>query len=657
MKIDEAKLTAYLLGEIHDPEQCRAIESALEADPELQRQADEIQALQDQLRAAFQKEHYVPSEFPGIPQTLPQLSRKDEDSSTIRWLPWVSGLAASFAVVCGFILLDLGEPSSPSMVDTSSGTQNGSVALEDFDLSLIRSELLGPGATWSDSQVLTNSRFYSEALEKMILPALTGSSVMDFGSTDVFEERAFSESFRDPLSEVPLYWDGFGMTRLELALGRGELPKPEEVEVEALVNAFAYDYDAPDSEEEAFAVHMEQAESPWQEGQTLLRVGLQGYDRSNDNLELNNFVFLIDVSGSMDEANKLPLIQEGLKYVAERMRPRDRMAIVTYGGSSFVHLPSTLGLDHERITTAINELASGVGSDEEGGILEAYRIATNSFMEDGRNRVIVCTDGDVQLGVRDSRQLDRTVMAGLQGGISLSVFGFSMVPGRHPGIEALATLGGGQFGFVDSPIDVTRSFAGRLTGEFATIASDVRLEVEFNPERVDAYRLIGYEENSGEVNRLAATRSEQLDVPSGHAVTALYELIPHEIQEDPKSRGAEIAALTNSQEEDVVEELVTVRVHYQPEGRTQEELIEVLFSEDASPFEKASDDMRCAAAVTGFGQILRNSPYKGDVDFNWVLSTAGGAIGENSGGTRTQFLEMVRQAETITNSDYSSAEN
>lgn len=657
MKLDEAKLTAYLLGEINDPEQCRAIESALEADPELRRQADEIRALEAQLRGAFQEERFVPKAFPGIPSTLPQLNRTDGDSATIKWLPWVSGMAASFALICGFVLLIPGDPDVPALVDASRTAPTDTVALENIDLSLIRSELLGPGATWSDSQVLTRSRFYEQALKTMILPVATPSASAEYSSAHSAVGQGFSNTYNEPLSEVPLFWDGFGMTRLELALGRGRLPSPGDVDVEALVNAFSYEYEAPNSEEEAFAVHMEQAESPWQEGQTLLRVGLQSYDKVEDVPDFNNFVFLVDVSGSMDEPNKLPLVKEGLKHVADRMRARDQMAIVTYGGSSEVHLPSTLGLDRERIETAIAQLEPGVGSDSEGGVLEAYHIATGSFIEGGQNRVIVCTDGDMQLGVRDSRQLGRTIQSGVEAGISLSLYGFSMESGRHQEIETLAARGRGHFGYVDSALDVTRSFAGRLTGEFAAIANDVRLEVEFNPERVDAYRLIGFEEKASENTRLAATRPSQLEVPVGHSVTALYELIPSEAREDPKSRGEEIAALAESREEDAAQELVTVRVHFHPEGRSQEELIEVLFSEDASPFDEATDDLRFAAAVTGFGEILRNSPYKGDVDFNWVLSTAGGAIGNNSGGTRTQFLEMVRQAEAITQSDYSTSEN
>ncbi len=358
----------------------------------------------------------------------------------------------------------------------------------------------------------------------------------------------------------------------------------------------------------------------------------------------------------MDEAYKLPLVKEGLKYVAERMRPRDRLAIVTYGGSSEVHLPSTLGLDRGRILEGIEALEPGIGTESDSAVLEAYRIAADAYMEDGSNRVIVCTDGDVQLGVVDSQQLNWTIEKAAQRNITLSTFGFSMGPGRHETFESLASLGQGEVGYVDSPLDVNRSFAGRLTGEIATIASDVRLELEFNPKKVDAYRLIGYEGQLPEENSLALSRPSQLDVSVGHTLTALYELIPHELMEDPKSKGSEIASLVSAQEDDVVEELVTVRVHYQPEGRTQEELIEVLFSEEASPFEEASDDMRFAAAVTGFGQILRNSPYKGDVDFNWVLSTAGGAIGNNSGGYRTQFLEMVRQAEAISKTDFSAAE-
>ena len=660
MNIDEAKLTAYLLGELSDAELCDLIEKELKTNPELKKKAEEIKALEMGLRNAYENERYVPNEFPGIPSTFPQLRAGDDTTNLTHWLPWVAGLAASFAIVCSFLLLDFWEsnPDGSPFVSVPVPRDSGMVPLEDFDLSLIRSELLGEGATWSDSQVLASSPFYKKAIELMVLPSdLDRPSEFLIGSTDSFLDRDFSKVFTQPYSHVPLFWDGFGMTRLELALGRGILPDPKSVEVDALVNAIPYDYEAPDNLDEPFAVHMEQAESPWQEGQTLLRVGLQSYDKAIELPSQNNYVFLVDVSGSMDEPYKLPLVKEGLKHIAKQMRPRDRMAIVTYGGSSVVHLVSTLGLDYERIRKAIESLDPGVGTDAEGAVLEAYRIAADAYMEEGSNRVIVCTDGDVQLGVVDSQQLKWTIENGAKNGITLSTYGFFMGPGRHANFEELAALGQGEFAYIDSALDVTRAFAGRVTGEVANIASDVRLEVEFNPEKVDAYRLIGYEEQSPDETHLAISRPSLQEVSAGHSLTALYELIPNEMREDPKSKGSQIASLAGNQEEDLIEELVTVRVHYQPEGRTQEELIEVLFSGEASPFEEASDDMRFAAAVTGFGQILRNSPYKGDVDFNWVLSTAGGAIGENSGGYRTQFLEMVRQAETITNSDYSAAEN
>lgn len=649
MKLDETKLTAYLLGEITDPEQCRAIEEALAASPDLQRKAEEIRVLQNHLQDAFDAESYTPAQFTGIPVNFPKLNLEDQKSSPFHWLPLVSGLAASLALVCAFVLLDFGssDPRGSVIVSDPGNTLADPVALENFDLSMIRSDLLGGSATWSDSQVLAKSPFYKLALESMMLPA--ASDVSGHGDT-------FLSAFQKPYSEVPLFWDGFGMTRLELALGRGKLPEPDAVQVEALVNAIVYDYETPEEPEEPFALHMEQTESPWTEGQTLLRVGLQSYDKPLESPRNSNWVFLVDVSGSMDEPDKLPLIKAGLNALAESMSPRDRVAIVTYGGSSSVHLTSTLGLDRQRIIDSISALDLGVGSDTDDGILEAYRIAEDSYMEGGNNRVIVCTDGDVMLGVRDSRQLQQTIGRFAEKGITLSAYGFSVGLGRHDGIESLAKIGEGGFGYIDSPLDLKNSFAGRLTGEVTTLARDVKLEVEFNPEKVESYRLIGFEENNEEQPLLVDSRPSTLEVFPGHTVTALYELIPSEILQDPKSQGAEIAALSEPVEEEPVAELVTVRVHYQPEGRTQEELIEVLFSGEPSPFEEASDDLRFAAAVTGFGQILRNSPYKGDVDFNWVLSTAGGAVGNNSGGTRTQFLEMVRQAEAITNSDYSAAD-
>jgi Ca-activated chloride channel family protein len=659
MKIDETKLTAFVLGEIIDPDLCQTIEEAILNDPLIQKRAEEISLLETSLRTAFQEETYQPLNSPSFPLKFPDLKAQEDESTPVRWLPWISGLAAALCIVASLVIFGYHFPQPGN----SESVRHEPVSLnwteEDLnDLAVMQTEnLLGTSASWSDSLVLANSIFLAENDDLLFQPISTHSAASAPLVTEGMPDRRFTDTWAEPLSDIPILYDGLGLTKLELYLSHGDLPTPKEVQIDALVNGFDYNYSSPTNRKEPFAVQVEQAVSPWTIGHTLLRVGVQGYEIPWENRTNSNLVFLVDVSGSMDEANKLPLVKAGIERMIDQLRPNDQIAIVTYGGTSKVILQSTSVSNKAEILETVSKLKPGGSSKARVGIQEAYTIAAEAFLQEGDNRIIVCTDGDLALGTTDPLQLGKLVKKKAEEGIRLSAFGFSVGPQRHLRMEALAALGGGKFGYIDSPIDVIRAFSGKVSGALRPIARNVRFEVEFNPQRVDSYRLIGYEDFPETELVVANNRPSEIEVHSGHSVTALYELIPHELTRDPKSDAIEIASTIDHSGAEEIEELVTVRVHYLPEGRTQAELIEVLFSEEALSFEDSSTDLRFAAAVTGFGQILRNSPYKGDVDFSWVLSTAGNALGSDKGGTRTQFLEMVRQAEAITKPDYSASEN
>lgn len=656
MNTDETKITAYLLGEIKDEELCREIESAIQEDSDLKKYADELRHLQSGLSDAFENELYQPMKSPSFHEKdAPGLRPLADTTSSFKWVPWVSGLAASVALIGCLIILSNEVPKSdPSemvavrSIPTDPGLSNTSNRF------LSASSNLAPGEVVDRPRVA--SRFNtppSESSPFTLFQGYSEQSNLQLEVSNFLIERDFSDAWTHPLSEFPINTDLNGFQDLETALSRGRLPSPEIVQIDSLLNAFNYNYLPAPTIDVPFAVHLEQVVSPWISGHTLLRVGVKGYELPLDESGDASLVFLVDVSGSMDEEFKLPLVSYGIKRLTEQLDPHDRMAIVTYGGASELILPSTMVSDSEKIMEALSRLVPGGNTLASAGILEAYRIAEASFIEGGNNRVVVCTDGDLSLGLSDPVLLNKLVSGQAARGVSLSTYGFSVGEKRDFDLEELAGVGNGQTAYIKNRADLENTFVGQVSGATLTIAQDVKLEVEFNPEKVDAYRLIGYEKE----DPVSVAEAENDPIPeniqSGHSVTALYEVIPAELAEDPAANAESIASTALNNANSKATELVTVRVHYQPEGRSQSELIEVLFSEDAVSFEDATPDFQLAAAVTGFGQLLRNSRYKGDVNFEWVISTTQNAISNDASGYRNSFLEMVRQAEAISNSDSS----
>ncbi|MCB1120921.1 MAG: von Willebrand factor type A domain-containing protein [Verrucomicrobiae bacterium] len=650
MKIDEVKLTAYLAGEPIESELKKRIEDAILEDDEIGREAQELRELIDDVESAFATERPADLPMPEFNHYPDQPKLVPDTFNILHILPWISGIAAAILLGLGIIYLSRETPYATSNQETVQVQQPQLQNVDSQTTSQFR-DLVGSSLTWSQSQVLADSVFLpdDEALLSLSVPAKTGILPSSMpGSTG---DRPFSKTWSEPFSQVPLFYDGLALTRLELALNQGQLPEPSDVQVEALVNGFPYRQPVSSTKSsDAFSISMEQANSPWSAGNTLLRVGLQALEPTSGSQPRNNLVFLVDVSGSMDKANKLPLIRAGLKKLLDELRPMDRLAILTYGPASELLLDSTYVFDRNNILAAISRLEPVSSEKEQNSLQLAYDIAHKHFMEEGYNRIVVCTDGDLSLGNVLPGELRRLVREQAEKGVSLSVYGFGTDSQKERRLERLAALGQGSVGFVNSPLDVVKDFSGRLSGLFTPVAMDVKMELEFNPEKVDSYRLIGFEESEEDSSTIDSPVKRE--VFAGHSLTALYELIPNEFARDPKADAADgISPPLEAAEETAPQELVTVRVQYLPEGRTQEEMIEAFFNEDATPFGEATSDTRFAAAVTGFGQILRNSPYKGDIDYDWVLQTAANSLGNDEGGKRTRFLELVRQAEAIRNSE------
>ncbi|MDQ5980422.1 MAG: Ca-activated chloride channel, partial [Verrucomicrobiota bacterium] len=436
-------------------------------------------------------------------------------------------------------------------------------------------------------------------------------------------------------------------------LNQGQRPPADAVRIEELVNYFSYNYPQPVGET-PFAASLEVASAPWAPEHRLVRIGLKGREVSDASRPKANLVFLLDVSGSMQSANKLPLVKQSMRLLVEKLRADDRVAIAVYAGSSGLALPSTPVSRKADILEAIDRLAAGGSTNGALGIHLAYDIAKANFVEGGVNRVILATDGDFNVGTTSEGELVRLVGEKAKSGVFLSVLGFGMGNLKDGTLEQIADKGNGHYATIDSLAEAKKTLVEQAGGTLVTIAKDVKIQVEFNPAQVAAYRLIGYE------NRLLAKEdfnNDQVDageIGAGHTVTALYEIVPA----GTELAGVAVPAVDELKYQRVETpdarrqlsssgELLTVKVRYkEPTGDTSSKL-EFPLRDTGVRFEDASHDFKFAAAVAAFGMALRDSPHKGSLTLAEVSAWGRAGLGSDAGGYRSEFLGLVGKAQAL----------
>ena len=430
------------------------------------------------------------------------------------------------------------------------------------------------------------------------------------------------------------------------------LPPADAVRIEELVNYFDYNY-APPTDEHPFAVHLAAAACPWKPEHKLVRIGLKGREIENSKRPVSNLVFLIDTSGSMMQPNKLPLVKRGLEMLSGQLGENDRISMVVYAGAAGLVLPATSGDNHQTIHEALDRLQAGGSTNGGAGIKLAYDTARENFVKDGVNRVILCSDGDFNVGVTSPGELIRLAEDNAKSGVFLTVLGFGIGNHNDALLEQVSNKANGNYYFVDNESEARKVLVDQMTGTLTTIAKDVKLQLEFNPAKVAAYRLIGYE------NRLLAARDfndDQKDageIGAGHTVTALYEIKPvmagegaidlndSEIDDLKYQKPRESAPAANA------DELLTVKLRYkQPDG-DKSTLLSVPLSDSTKRFSEAPADMQFAGAVAMFGMLLRGSEQVGQTNWDSVLEIAGSALGDDKQGYRAQFVEIVKAAKQI----------
>ena len=468
---------------------------------------------------------------------------------------------------------------------------------------------------------------------------------------NAIRENVFLAAQDNPLSTFSIDVDTASYSNVRRFLQSDQLPPAGAIRTEELINYFRYAYPQPEGNA-PFSVNVEAARAPWDSRRELVQIGLKGRETHASERAPANLVFLIDSSGSMNSPDKLPLLQRSLRALVENLSPKDRVAIVAYAGSSGLVLPSTPGTKKQEIIDAFTNLSAGGSTHGSEGIKLAYEVARENFLKEGSNRVILCTDGDFNVGVTDQSELQRLIEKERASGVFLSVLGFGTGNLKDSTMELLADKGNGNYAYTDSLTEGRKVLVEEMGSTLFTIAKDVKIQVEFNPARVAGYRLIGYE------NRLLAKedfnddKKDAGEIGEGHTVTALYEIIPAgqsvpgQPSVDPlryqKPEAATTAAAPRS------DELLTVKLRYKAPDGDKSELLEVPFGAKEIPdFGNASDDFRFASAVAAFGMKLRNSPEQGDISWDDIQKIARGSLGEDAGSYRAEFLTLIERAKAL----------
>jgi len=453
----------------------------------------------------------------------------------------------------------------------------------------------------------------------------------------------FRDPQREPLSTFSIDVDTASYANVRRFLSERQLPPPDAVRIEELVNYFRYDYPEPRGKV-PFSVTVDSASVPWQPEHRLVRIGLRGRAPSDDAPKVKNLVFLVDVSGSMDSPDKLPLVQRSLRLLVDELSPEDRVALVVYAGNSGVVLPSTSVDSRTTILDAIERLKAGGSTNGGSGIQLAYDMARKHMAKEGVNRVILATDGDFNVGITDRAALLRLIEEERRSGVFLSVLGFGTGNLKDGTMEQLADHGNGNYGYIDSLSEARKLLVREMDATLETIAKDVKLQVEFNPAKVAAYRLVGYE------NRVLAARDFNDDkkdageIGAGHTVTALYEIVPVGVtiaaSVDPL-RYQPTAPRDAVQTSDATSELLTVKLRYKEPSADTSQLLAVPFTDDGRSFDEAGPELRFAASVAAFGLCLRRSEAAGATTLRDVYRWAEPAIGADPHGDRREFLKLV----------------
>lgn len=684
MRVDEndPRVTAYALGEMEESER-EVFEAALAGDPDAQSYIDEIRRAAAILTEDLQGEpspELLNGQRAAIEAKLREIAAAKTSSQNVVTfrIPLLARrtwhLLASNAAATVLVLTAAAIPAFWSILrDEPPAIRKTPPIADSYRRDIVlpqQSPLVPPPSAGADR--LSGTRIESGVEQVASLGYIAGSAAdgveggapgeidetlrdqsgaFNTESYDRLDENPFLGVARNPLSTFSIDVDTASYSNVRRFLNEGRLPPKDAVRIEELVNYFEYDYPQPEGDD-PFAVKVDVAAAPWAPSHRLARIGLKGREVPVAERPASNIVFLVDVSGSMQPPNKLPLLKRAMSLLVDNLTDRDRVAIVVYAGASGLVLPSTSCEARGEIHRALDRLEAGGSTNGGSGIKLAYDIASECFIDGGTNRVILATDGDFNVGVTDQGELTRLIETEAKRGVFLSVLGFGMGNYKDSTLEKLADRGNGNYAYIDTIAEARKVLLDQLSSTLITIAKDVKIQVEFNPRHVASYRLIGYENRALRAEDFNDDAKDAGEIGAGHTVTALYELIPPGVgaaaergvdplryQSSAKTTGAAASG-----------ELFTVKLRYKDPQSLTSKLIERRVMDEGQGFEQADEDLRFAAAVAAFGMVLRESPHKGSATLEAAVQWARESVGTDRDGYRAGFIELVRMARTLTNS-------
>jgi Ca-activated chloride channel family protein len=454
-------------------------------------------------------------------------------------------------------------------------------------------------------------------------------------------ENSYMSTSVEPLSTFSIDVDNasYAVVR-QYIQQQNSFPDPDAIRIEELINAFSYNYPKPELDK-PLTVSSEVMVCPWEKDHQLLKLSMKAKEIDYNSAPANNLVFLIDVSGSMDEENKLPLVKEGLKLLTANLRPIDKISIVVYAGAAGLVLDATSGEYKSKIYSAIEQLQSGGSTAGGEGLVLAYATAKKHFLKNGNNRIILCSDGDFNVGATSETEIEELIESKRKEGVYISVLGFGMGNYKDDRMELLADKGNGNYAYIDNLNEAKKRLVGQMGGMLYTVAKDVKFQVEFNPFKVEQYRLIGYENRMLNNEDFVDDKKDAGELGAGHTVTALYELIPI----NPNSKQPKIkrkySTLNPNQNLSNSNELATVSVRYKEPKEEESKELTWAIPNQVNTVETASSDMQFCSAVASFGQLLRHSKYKGTASFSSIKKLAESSSDDKPNPERSEFMELL----------------
>jgi Ca-activated chloride channel homolog len=466
---------------------------------------------------------------------------------------------------------------------------------------------------------------------------------------DNISENKFLKATDNPLSTFSIDVDAASYSNVRRFLNQGQLPPAGAVRIEEMVNYFKYEYPQP-TNNDPFSINTEISDAPWNKDHKLVLIGLQGKKIPTENLPASNLTFLIDVSGSMSGPERIGLVKASMKMLVDQLREQDKVSIVVYAGAAGLVLPPTSGANKTKIKEAIDNLEAGGSTAGGAGIKLAYKTAKENFAKGGNNRVILCTDGDFNVGESSDDAMERLIEEERKSGVFLTVLGYGMGNYQDAKMQKLADKGNGNHAYIDGITEAKKVLVNEFGGTLFTIAKDVKLQIEFNPAKVQGYRLIGYENRMLAKEDFNNDKKDAGELGSGHTVTALYEVIPVGVESDflnsvdPLKYQKETV---DNKKTSKTDEIMTVKFRYKAPDGDVSKLIEHPVMDKQIPIAKTSDNFRFAASVAQFGMLIRNSDFKSNASYTDVLSLARKAKGNDEEGYRSEFVRLVESAQLL----------